>query len=268
MAGPNRVALGDRGRGDGGRLGGGGFAAYTGRPYWKPATSRESRCLDEARGYLRLLACIATACTEGVLFPGSVTLYSDNKGVIQVLQGLDGRKHNASRKTVGVGWWGMIRRAAAVLVARGGQWGSYWVRNHAERRRQDGEAWAAVEVGNGLADRWADNPTGKLQKSCDNNPITPVRWWTAIPATPMEELEDTLSRNILRMSTESDTAAYLWGRQKPTDTISDWRNCIRWEPAFASMTKYIQDKNRRTKYIQERGNRLSPPWFPLFFFFG
>ncbi len=49
------------------------------------------------------LACIATACAEGVLFPGSLTLYSDNKGMIQVLQGLDGRKHNAWRKTVGVG---------------------------------------------------------------------------------------------------------------------------------------------------------------------
>jgi hypothetical protein len=45
----------------------------------------------------------------------------------------------------------------------------------------------------------------------------------------MEELEDTLSRNVLRMSRESDTAAYLWGRQKPTDTISDWRECIRWD---------------------------------------
>ena len=96
-------------------------------------------------------------------------------------------------------------------------------------RRQDGEAWAAVEVGNGLADRLADNPTGQLRKSCDNNPITPVRWWTAIPATPMEELDDTLSRNVLRMSTESDTAANLWGRQKRTDTISDWRDCIRWD---------------------------------------
>ncbi len=39
------------------------------------------------------------------------------------------------------------------LVATGGQWGSHWVRSHAERRRQDGEVWAAVEVGNGLADR-------------------------------------------------------------------------------------------------------------------
>ena len=123
----------------------------------------------------------------------------------------------------------MIHRAVATLVAMGGQWGSHWVRSHAERRHLDGEAWAAVEVGNGLADRWADNPTGQLRKSCDNNPITPVRWWTAIPATPMEELEDTLSRNVLRISTESDTAAYLWGRQKPTDTISDWRECIRWD---------------------------------------
>ncbi len=112
----------------------------------------------------------------------------------------------------------MVRRATDVLVARGGEWGSFWVRSHAERRRQDGEVWAAVEVGNGLADRWADNPTGQLRKSCDSNPITPVRWWTAIPATPMEELEDTLSRNEICMSTESDTAAYLWGRQKQTDT--------------------------------------------------
>ncbi len=99
----------------------------------------------------------------------------------------------------------MIRRATEVLLPKGGKWGSHWVRSHAERRRQDGEAWAAVEVGNGLADRWADNPTGQLRKSCDNNPITPVRWWTAIPANTMEELEDTNSRNVLSMSTESDT---------------------------------------------------------------
>jgi hypothetical protein len=31
------------------------------------------------------------------------------------------------------------------------------------------------------------------------------------------------------MSTESDTAAYLWGWQKPTDTIRDWRDYIRWD---------------------------------------
>ena len=45
----------------------------------------------------------------------------------------------------------------------------------------------------------------------------------------MEELDDTLSRNVLRMSTKSDTAAYLWGRQKPLDTISNWRDRIRWD---------------------------------------
>ncbi len=67
------------------------------------------------------LACIATACAEGVLSPGRVPLFSDNKGMIQVLQGLDGGKHNAWRKTVGVGWWGMIRRATEVLVSRGGK---------------------------------------------------------------------------------------------------------------------------------------------------
>ena len=81
------------------------------------------------------LACIATACTDEVLSPVRVTLYSDNKGVIQALQGLDGRKHNAWRKTVGVGWWGVIRRATEVLVSRGGEWDSHWVRSHAERRR-------------------------------------------------------------------------------------------------------------------------------------
>jgi hypothetical protein len=135
------------------------------------------------------LTCLATACAAGVVCPGRLTLYSDSKGMIQVLQELDGRKQNAWRKTVGVGWWGMIRRAVAALVARGGQWGSYWVRSHAERRRADGEAWAAVEVGNGLADQLADNPTGLLPKNGDNNPITPVRWWTAIPDTPMEELD-------------------------------------------------------------------------------
>ena len=116
-----------------------------------------------------------------------------------------------------------------MLVSRGGKWGSHWVRSHAERRRQDGETWATVEVGNGLADRWADNPTGQLRKSCGSSPITPVRLWTAILATPREELEDTLSRNVTRICMESDTAAYLWGRQKPTDNISDWRDYIRWD---------------------------------------
>ncbi len=31
------------------------------------------------------------------------------------------------------------------------------------------------------------------------------------------------------MSTESDTAAYLWGRQRPPGTISEWRNWIKWD---------------------------------------
>jgi hypothetical protein len=65
------------------------------------------------------LACIATACSAGVISPGSLTLYSDNKGMIQVLQGSVGRKHNAWRKTIGVGWWGMIHRAVATLGPMG-----------------------------------------------------------------------------------------------------------------------------------------------------
>ena len=108
----------------------------------------------------------------------------------------DGTEMNDKEKRKArVGWWGMIHRAVATLVAMGGQWGSHWVRSHAERRRQDGEVWAAVEVGNGLADRWADTPTRQLLRNCCHNPITPVRWWTTIPANPMEELDDTLSRN-------------------------------------------------------------------------
>ncbi len=45
----------------------------------------------------------------------------------------------------------------------------------------------------------------------------------------MEELEDMLSRNVTRMSTESDTAAYLWGRQRPLGTIREWRDWIKWD---------------------------------------
>ena len=39
-----------------------------------------------------------------------VVLYSDNAGMIQVLRGMQTRKHNVWRKTVGVGLWGMIKR--------------------------------------------------------------------------------------------------------------------------------------------------------------
>ena len=68
----------------------------------------------------------------------------------------------------------------------------------------------------------------------------------------MEELEDTLSRNVLRMSTESDTAAYLWGRQKPTDTINDWRDCIRWDWRI-----FKGRKERQTQPSRKLSNRAT-----------
>jgi hypothetical protein len=64
----------------------------------------------------------------------------------------------------------------------------------------------AVEWGNGLVDKAADRPEGHLVTALVPNPITPVKWWTAIPDHPPEELTDTLSRNVRRMSQKSDTA--------------------------------------------------------------
>ena len=84
--------------------------------------------------------------------------------MITVLQRLPTRKHNACRKTVGVGRWGMIKRGLLELIRKGGTWGAFWIRSHAERRRKPAErpGWAAVERGNGLADWVADRPTGLL----------------------------------------------------------------------------------------------------------
>ena len=51
------------------------------------------------------IAQLAQACVQGVRSPGRLVIYSDNAGMIQVvLQGMPTRKHNAWRKTVGVGW--------------------------------------------------------------------------------------------------------------------------------------------------------------------
>ena len=155
------------------------------------------------------IANLAQACVQGIRSPGRVVVYSDNVGMVQVLQGLPTRKHNAWRKTVGVGWWGMIKRGLLELTRRGGTWQAVWVRSHAERRRKEGEAWAAVEWGNGLADRAADQPEGWLEYGSATNPITPVKWWSALPGRLPEELTDTLSRNVRRMSQETDTAEYI-----------------------------------------------------------
>lgn len=70
-----------------------------------------------------------------------------------------------------------------------------------------------MEWGNGLADRAADQPEGRLEYGSVTNPITPVKWWSALPGRMPEELTDTLSRNVRRMSQETDTAEYLWRRQ-------------------------------------------------------
>ena len=47
------------------------------------------------------IAHLGQACVQGVNLPGRVVVYSDNAGIIQVLQGLPTRKHNAWRKTAG-----------------------------------------------------------------------------------------------------------------------------------------------------------------------
>jgi hypothetical protein len=88
---------------------------------------------------------------------------------------------------------------------------------------------AAVEWGNGLADGAADQPDGQLEIGPETNPITPVKWWMAITGRPPEELTDTLSRNVRRMSQESDTAEYIWRRQDVKTEVTDWRVKVRWD---------------------------------------
>ena len=119
------------------------------------------------------IAHLAQACVQGVSLAGRVVMYSDNAGMIMIqgLQGLPTRKHNAWRKTVGVGWWSLIKRGLLELTRRGGTWGAVWVRSHAERRRKPGEVWAAVEWGNGLADQAADRSEGHLVTGLVPNPI-------------------------------------------------------------------------------------------------
>jgi hypothetical protein len=149
--------------------------------------------------------------------------------MIQVLQAMKTRKHSAWRKTVGMGWWGMIKSGRLELTRRVGSWRALGVRSHAERRRKPGERWAAVEVGNGIADRAADHPEGRLQTGLVPNPTTPVKWWTAISGRPPEEVTDTLDRIVNRMSKKSDTAGYIWKRQGVSRLIVDWREHVRWD---------------------------------------
>ena len=84
-----------------------------------------------------------------------------------------------------------------------------------------------MEWGNGLADQAADRPEGNLATGLVPNSITPVKWWTAIPGRPPEELTDTLSQNMRRMSQESDTAEYLYRRLGTL--VPDWREFVRWD---------------------------------------
>ncbi len=86
------------------------------------------------------IAHLAQACVQGVRSPGRLVIYSDNAGMIQVLQGMSTRKHNVWCKTVGFGWWGLIKRGVMELTRRGGTWQAVWVRSHAERRRKPGES--------------------------------------------------------------------------------------------------------------------------------
>ncbi len=91
-----------------------------------------------------------------------------------------------------------------------------------------------MEWGNGLADRAADQPEGRLEYGSATNPITPVKWRSALQGRPPEELTDTLSRNVRRMSQETDTAEYIWRRHdiKKTDikkTLADWRTQASWD---------------------------------------
>ena len=105
------------------------------------------------------------------------------------------------------------------LTRRGGSCGAFWVRSHAKRRRKPGERWAAVEVGNGIADRTVDQPVGRLQTGLAPIPITPVKWWTAIPGQPP-------GRNVHLMSKESDTAEYISKRQGVDELVEDWRTHV------------------------------------------
>jgi hypothetical protein len=115
------------------------------------------------------------------------------------------------------------------VETRGRAWGIHWVRTHAERRQNAGDVWAVVEVDNGIADKFADSPTRLMRIGIGRNPITPIRWWTTLPHSPLEELEDTLSRNVNSMGKDLDTAVYLWGRQRLPDTIGDRRAYIKWD---------------------------------------
>ena len=77
-------------------------------------------------------------------------------------------------------------------------------------------------MGNGIADRAADQPVGLLQTGLAPNPIAPVKWWTAIPGRPPEELIDTLGRNVYRRSKETDTADHISKRQGADELVEDW----------------------------------------------
>ncbi len=85
-----------------------------------------------------------------------------------------------------------------------------------------------MEWGNGIADQAADQPVGLLQTGLAPNPITPVKWWTAIPRRSPEELTDTLGRYVYRMSKESDTADYISKRQGAAELVEDWRPHVLW----------------------------------------
>ena len=86
-----------------------------------------------------------------------------------------------------------------------------------------------MEVGNGMADRVADHPEGCLPTGLVPNSITPVKWWTTIPGSPPEELTDALGRNVNRMSKESDTAEYIWKRQRVNGLMVDERSHVLWD---------------------------------------
>ncbi len=111
-----------------------------------------------------------------------------------------------------------------------------------------------MEWGNGLADRAADKPEGRLEIGAETNPIPPVKWWSAIPGRPPEELTDTLSRNVHRMSQESDTAEYIWRRQNVKKALTDWRVKVRWDWRVFQGWKERQtppQRKRRSKRGQE-----------------
>jgi hypothetical protein len=54
------------------------------------------------------------------------------------------------------------------------------------------------------------------------------------------------------MSTESDTAAYLWGRQRAQHTISDWRNQITWDWRIFKGWKERQTPPRKKSRRREK----------------